>query len=665
MRPERSDVNTSADADNEEPLLTTAGKDFWELRIYIAGQTPKSLAALSNLKRICERHLQERYRLEVIDLMQTPQLAAADQVVAVPTVLRALPLPRKKIAGDLSNTEQVLLGLELAGAHAEAEDVLRAISTGEVDAFVRPNQSAGQIVALQGTEEPYRLLLESMNEGALTLANDGTILYSNPRFAGMVGARSDVVGCPFQRYIVPEERARFAAVLAEGTGGSSRGEFTLLSGETAKIPVQLSFHVENCGGTAAVSLLVSDISELKRAEQALEESRREQMRIKDEFLSHVSHELRSPLTAIYQFVSILDDELAGPLNAEQREYLQITTRNIRQLHAMIDDLLEITRAETGKLTVELQWTSARGAINEVVNSSLPSAGEKEILLKAELPPNLPLVYADPARLRQIVSNLVQNAIKFTPARGWITVRAKVQETDEHYLLVEVEDSGCGLQPEVVEKIFERLYQVPTPAEAGRKGLGIGLYICQELVKRQGGKIWVNSEPGRGSRFFFTLPIASLSSLIAPLIGKLETSLYSAALFTVGASSDAGSGKSKTPPDRLCQEMRHVVQRCTLPDLDVVLPKTGSGQSGRCFVLAVAHEEGAKVLAKRLREQLQQWEQSQRTGLAFSVTYTFLDLPPRTPETGGKEWLRAITRTVEALINSEPDVETAAQEGCHA
>ena len=175
---------------------------------------------------------------------------------------------------------------------------------------------------------------------------------------------------------------------------------------------------------------------------------------------------------------------------------------------------------------------------------------------------------------------------------------------------------------------------------------------------------MNSEPGRGSRFFFTLPIASLSPLIAPLIGKLESSLYSAALFTVCASSDAGSGNSKTPPDRLCQEMRQVVQRCTLPDLDVVLPKTGSGPSGRCFVLAVAHDAGAKVLAKRLREQLQQWEQSQRTGLAFSVTYTFLDLPPRTPDTGGKEWLLAITRTVEALINCEPEMETAAQEACH-
>src|SRR6185437_16394640 len=195
--------------------------------------------------------------------------------------------------------------------------------TGEVDAFVRPNQSAGHIVALQGTEEPYRLLLESMNEGALTLANDGTILYSNPQFAGMVGARSeDLVGCPFQRYILQEERARFAAVLAEGRGSSSRGEFTLLSGETARVPVQLSFHVENCGGTAAVSLLVSDIRELKRAEQALEESRREQLRIKDEFLSHVSHELRSPLTAIYQFVSILNDEIAGPLNADQKEFVQ-------------------------------------------------------------------------------------------------------------------------------------------------------------------------------------------------------------------------------------------------------------------------------------------------------------------------------------------------------
>ena len=404
-------VTGSADTSKEQAASNSRANPCWELRLYIAGQTPKSLAALANLQRICNERLPGKHQLQIIDLLERPAMASLEQIVAIPTLLRSRPLPRKKIAGDLSNTKEVLLSLEIPSQSDEAEDVLRAISSGEIDAFVRQNQSTGEIVALQGTEEPYRLLLESMNEGALTLSHDGTILYCNSHFAELVNARSkELAGCPFQRYIGNEDRPRFAALLAEGVGGSSRGEFTLQAGQRI-LPVQLSFHVEQCAGVAAVSLLVSDISELKHAQEALEESRREQLRIKDEFLSHVSHELRSPLTAIYQFVSILDDEIAGPLNTDQKEFVQITGRNVRQLHAMIDDLLEITRAETGKLTVEPQWTCIRGAIEEVVNSSAPSAAEKEILLKAELPASLPLVYADPARVRQVLTNLVKNAIK--------------------------------------------------------------------------------------------------------------------------------------------------------------------------------------------------------------------------------------------------------------
>lgn len=259
------------------------------------------------------------------------------------------------------------------------------------------------------------------------------------------------------------------------------------------------------------------------------------------------------------------------------------------------------------------------------------------------------MYADPARLRQILTNLVQNAIKFTRAGG-VTVRARTFEEDEHFVAIEVEDTGCGLQAEAIEKIFERLYQVPTPSEAGRKGLGIGLYICRELVKRQGGKIWVKSKPEVGSSFRFTLPVASLSSLIAPLLTFLP-SKHSLALFTVSAG--CGEGADKTPPLRLCHEVRQVVQQCTLPDLDVVLPHNGSKPlAGRCLILAVADELGAEVLARRLREQLQRWEQGQQTGITFSVTYKFLDLPPQGPQGYGEDVLQIISARVEESVKKE-------------
>lgn len=640
----------ATEVNNPGVKSSTADCDVWELRIYVAGKTPRSLTALRNLRRICEQHLRRRYRLEVIDLLDEPQLASTDQIVAIPTVLRSRPLPQKKIAGDLSNTEKVLLSLELPTRPVEADDVLRAISTGEVDAFVQSHDSSGHVVALQGTEEPYRLLVESMNEGALTLASDGAVLYCNSRFAKMVNTgREQIMGRRFHEYIARDDQDRFAALLVQGLENSSRAEFTLQIPNGGELPVQLSVHVENSCEVPAVALLVLDISELKRTAEALEESRREELRIKDEFLSHVSHELRSPLTAIGLFVSILKDELTGPLNPQQKDDVQTIARNVHQLSTMIDDLLEMTRAETGKLTVDLQWTSANAAVCEVVESAHPRAREKKLALKTELASDLPLVYADPGRLRQVLTNLVQNAVKFTRA-GQITVRASIFEEDPQFVVLEVEDTGCGLQPECLEKVFERLYQVPSSGEAGRKGLGIGLFICRELVKRQGGKIWAKSEPGKGSSFCFTVPVASLSSLIAPLITLLP-SKNSLAFFTVSATDAGCSGKA--PPPRLCQEVRQVVQQCTLPDLDLLLPyNSSSGNEGRCFVIAVADKVGAEVLARRLREQLRRWEERQQTGIAFQVTYEFLPLPASAPEASGSDSLQIITSKVQQLITEE-------------
>lgn len=622
----------------------------WLLRIYVAGQTPRSLAALNNLKKLCQERLKARYRIQVVDLAQAPRRASRDQIVAIPTIVRVSPPPCRKFTGDLSHMADALLCLESPHAHDDSQDLARAISHGEVDAFVHAQQPRKQVVALQGAERPYRLLVQSMNEGALTLSHNGTILYCNSCFAEMVHAcRQELIGASFRTFLVSGDRARFQDFFLEALAGGGRGQFALLTRIRSSIPVQLSMRAQN--SLRAVSLLVSDLTELRRAENALEQSRREQLRIKDEFLSHVSHELRSPLTAIYQFVSILSDGLAGPVNPEQREYLGILSRNVSQLQSMIDDLLEVTRAETGKLAVEPQWTSVAEAVREVVASMGATAAAKQISLDCEIPSEMPPAHADPARLRQILTNLVQNALKFTPEKGRVALRARIQRNNPRFVLLEVEDTGCGIPPASAEKIFDRLYQVASPTEAGRKGLGIGLYICKELVRRHGGRIWVNSELGRGSCFSFTVPVASLSGLISPIMKKLRSSVYSVALFTVTASPRAEAGDKI--PERLWQEVRHLVQRCTLPDVDVLLPRMDPGEeAGRCSVLAVANDDGARVLAKRLREQLKLWEQTQRSGFTFSVSYKLLPLPSRETAAGQDELLNAITKMVENSLGSD-------------
>jgi CheY-like chemotaxis protein len=260
--------------------------------------------------------------------------------------------------------------------------------------------------------------------------------------------------------------------------------------------------------------LMRKAAEDHAAELAEEEARAEEiarlgqqaLELRDEFLSHVSHELRSPLNSIYSFSSIIADGLAGGTTLEQNEYLLIILKNVRQLQAMIEDLLAVTASKNGKLAVVLQETSIAEAILDAVHTCESSAREKRVNLSCTIPPGLPAVYADPVRVLQVLTILCDNAIKFTPEGGSVMVRLKMFDKVPGYLLVEVSDTGCGIKPEHLERIFEHLYQVTEPGPNGRRGLGLGLHIARELMIRQGGSIWATSAQGAGSVFSLTLPV---------------------------------------------------------------------------------------------------------------------------------------------------------------
>jgi len=231
-----------------------------------------------------------------------------------------------------------------------------------------------------------------------------------------------------------------------------------------------------------------------------------QLQLRDQFLSHVSHELRSPLTSIYSFSSIIADGIAGETSPQQDEYLQIVLKNVEQLQAMVEDLLMVTQSQTGQLSVDLLQTSVADAVVYAIDTLRSGAAAKKITLTFDPVPDQQEGYADPTRLRQTLTILLDNAIKFTPMGGAVRIRVELSEEDPAFLQVEVSDSGCGISPQAAERIFERLYQASGPGEAGRNGLGLGLYIARELVTKHGGKIWVSSEPQHGSRFFFTVPV---------------------------------------------------------------------------------------------------------------------------------------------------------------
>jgi signal transduction histidine kinase len=384
-------------------------------------------------------------------------------------------------------------------------------------------------------------------------------------------------------------------------------------------------------------------------------ARIDQIRIKDEFLSHVSHELRSPLNAIYQFVTLVQDGLAGEVNPEQRGDLEIVLRNVKQLKSMINDLLEVTRSESGKVRLELQPTSLSDAIAETVDTLQWAATEKGITLSSERDRHLPLVVADPTRMRQILIILVENAIKFTPANGTVRIQAGLLELDPGVVLIQVSDTGCGIDPDMIERIFERLFQAPIPSFAARKGLGLGLYICKDLVTRQGGRIWATSTPGKGAVFSLTVPIFSLFNLIAPVLRKGQFVDGPVALVVTEIRSQSGWLSDQVRAE-LSHEVRNVLQQCLRSDRSVFLTMSLAGDVELFFVLAATDDMAAAALTQRIGERLEGRDHVRQAGLMQATSYRFLKtakggIQP-SPSEAMETYLKAMAVEIQELLNEE-------------
>jgi hypothetical protein len=340
----------------------------------------------------------------------------------------------------------------------------------------------------------------------------------------------------------------------------------------------------------------------------------------------VSHELRSPLSVIHQFVTILLDRLAGDLNAQQNEFLEITLQNVNQLRTMIEDLLDVTRLGTGKLTVEPRVISIAEVVAETLKTFQATSAERGVILLADIPGVLPLIFADPQRLRQILINLIDNAFKFTPKEGTITVRAQVFDQDPDFLCITVADTGCGINSEDAKHVCDRLFQGSNIIDSARKGLGLGLYICKELVSLQGGQIWADSQTENGSTFSFTLPILSLAKLFVSIPKDLLTGPM--ALIAVEIFPD--SKRLLMGNDQvIIQEVRNVLTHCILLDRDVLLPRVSSPQYGETFlIVACTEQKGAEALVHRIRGQMTYWEGLQNTEFHTAMSFTMVNIPPK-------------------------------------
>lgn len=364
--------------------------------------------------------------------------------------------------------------------------------------------------------------------------------------------------------------------------------------------------------------------------RSLEITRKQQLEFKNQFLSHVSHELRTPLTCIHQYVTILLDGLAGPMAPEQTDHLKTVLKSVNQLHAMIRDLLEATRAESGKIRVEPRCISIGELVQQAVTMMRPIAGERQVGMEIGLDNRIPLVYADPDRILEVLINLTDNAIKFTSPEGSVMVKACMVEADEDAVYVSVTDTGRGITADAKALIFERLYQDPELIDNNRTGLGLGLFICRELVKLHGGKIWVASEPGQGSTFTFTLPVYSLAKLLSPVIVHEQRLRDHFVLVKVELSP-----VSRTPRGNwreTWQQALETLSRCVYVDKDLVLPPMGGSVAAQTFfVVASTDVQRAGIMMARIRGQLERNEELKASAslLISAVPVDFAALPPDT------------------------------------
>ncbi|GAB4268198.1 MAG: hypothetical protein Kow0092_21880 [Deferrisomatales bacterium] len=238
-------------------------------------------------------------------------------------------------------------------------------------------------------------------------------------------------------------------------------------------------------------------------------------RLKSEFLANMSHELRTPMNSIIGYTQLLAEEVDGPVNEEQAKSLHKVERNAEHLLKLINDILDLSKIEAGKMFLKVKPVNLADIIADTLDTIAPLVQEHGQRLETDVPSNLPPVLGDSERIREVLINLLNNAVKFTPNEGALSVRAALHrgavpdglEPNRSYVLVQVADTGIGIAETDLDRVFGEFVQLGGPLRGAHKGTGLGLSISKRLVELHGGKIWVESAPGKGSTFSFLLPAA--------------------------------------------------------------------------------------------------------------------------------------------------------------
>ena len=373
---------------------------------------------------------------------------------------------------------------------AEAEEMLRAIQQGEIDALVVEGIDGSQVYTLHSADEPYRNLVEQMQSGAVVLTAHGEVVYANAHFAALVGEPlQSVSGSRFDRFVHPSDRDSVESLLAASSG---RRHCRLLGSVSGPCEVSLSLTTTMAAAGERRNLIVTDMTELLEAHRESDRATRDS-RTKDEFLTMVAHELRNPLSTISTAVQLLN--LAPAEGSVATRAREVIARQIDHITRLADDLVDIERVVAGKLRLNRQRQDLEELVRRAVATVAAGTGRDR---QIEVSTEPAWIDDDAVRIEQVLTNLLTNAVKYTPAGSRIQVGLRVDAADA---VLSFSDAGFGISPALLPYIFDMYVQADQTINRARGGLGIGLALVRHLVELHDGTVAASSDgEGHGSTF---------------------------------------------------------------------------------------------------------------------------------------------------------------------
>jgi len=342
----------------------------------------------------------------------------------------------------------------------------------------------------------FRAVVQHSPVGMVVTTMDRSIVMVNQTAENLLGfSENELVGEDVRAFYPANEKAEHLDIAAMRGGERLSKEFEFVKKDGSTVPVIATYALIN-GVEGFGDVIIESYND--------QSVRRRLDKLKNEFVFVAAHELRNPVTAIRLLLDIVFDDKRLKIDPILRSYLQKMQEANDRLIQLVDDLLEVSRSESGRLKIALEPQNIVEHTESIIEELKPSAVAKEVEFRYDPAPDVPRVLADGSKLEEVMANLVSNAIKYNVSGGSVTV-AHVRKGD--MLLTTVSDSGLGIAEKDMEQLFQKFWRSEDMAVRAQSGTGLGLFIVKELIERMGGEVTVSSEHGKGSTFGFTLKIA--------------------------------------------------------------------------------------------------------------------------------------------------------------